>query len=490
MVLSVQNIIDYLEEYGYTVHHSISTLKANLTGCRWLYSDNFTHGILYIEPYTAPQLNRISLVTMVTYGNDILRVESSEPELLFNLVNETFQFYANWERRLLECILYQKPLNDLLTIAEEVFRAPMIIDGIEGQCYAITRNYPADIHPLWRNRLENDAESYRFIRQTAQIPRYIRLQQSTSPMFNPSIEWPWNTMYSNLFYKGHRAGFIVAYEYQHKMRPGDLHLMYVFSRIVEQHIAQYPEKYCYTMYIEYFLYSVLFRDLDNWVKLQTILNYRKWTFEDPYCVYCILAETSESEDSENEQITRLATLLRVLLSDIVCITHKNTLIILINQTISGAEQVLLEHIPQNMYCGRSMDFHNLREIRNYYQQAAAVADMSIGKHCHMLRAEDCIASQITKLLISNPYTLTLLPDELKNLAKYDKAHKAELLQTLRALVICNMNSTDTAQFLNIHRNTLLQRIHRIEKIINMSLDSFINQQGYCGLLLECNILMS
>lgn len=490
MLLSVQNIVDYLEEYGYTVHSSISTTQPNLSGCRWLYSDNFTHGILYIEPTSFFRQNRINLVTMVTYGNDILRVESAEPEALFNLINAAFLYYTNWERRLLECILYHKPLQNLIEIADEVFHAPMIIDGIEGQCYGITRNYSPDIHPLWKNRLENDAESYRFIRQTARIPRYMRLQQSSMPMFNPSVEWPWNTLYSNLFYNGHRAGFIVAYEYQHKMRPGDLHFMYIFARIVEQHIAQYPEKYCYTLYIEYFLFSVLFRDLDNWKKLQTILNYRNWSFEDPYYVYCILPGEQDTPEDELNQITELANLLRVCCSDTVCITYESSLIILVNRKMPDSEQLLLSHLPENLYCGQSMPFRNLRLIRDFYLQASAVAQMSKAQKKHLLKAETCISRHITDQLLRNLHAMALIPEELLLLSKYDKAHKAELLSTLRALVICNMNSTDTAQYLNIHRNTLLQRIHRIEKIIQSPLNTFVDQQSYCGILLECNMLLN
>lgn len=488
MVLSVQNIVDYLEENGYVVHYSISTEKANLSKCRWLYSDDFTYGVLYIEPEADCALGFVPLVTMVTYGNDILRVESSNPEMLFNLINDAFWFYTDWERRLLKCLLFQNSLSDLIRIGDEVFQAPMIIDGSEGQCYAITDNYPANIHPLWQKRLENDAESFKFIRQTEKIPRYKRLQYTTEPCFNPSVEWPWNTLHSNLFCNGRRAGFIVAYEYQHKMRPGDLHLMHVFARVVEQYFSRYPEKYCYTLYIEHFIFCVLFQNLNNWAKLQTILNYKKWQFHDRYCV-CTLLPCNGKEVMRQEQIDELAGGLRRALPDSVCIVHKGRILLLINQSVSADGCLLPESLPDALCCGQSMDFNDLRQISRYFRQSEAVADLCRTSGRHLLRAHECIAQWMTAVLNTEPYPQTLVLDAIKAVAHYDLIHKSSFLATFRMLLLCNFNYSDTAQVLNIHRNTLLQRIHRIEQLMGLPLDAFIQQHDNAGLLVQCNLLL-
>lgn len=490
MKLSAQNIVDALEERGYTVHSSIVTSKANLTGCRWLYSDAFVHGILYVEPPEGSSAGLKSMITVVTYGNDILRVESSSPEELFNAIQQTFHRFNDWERRLLACILYRRPLAELVQIADEVFCAPLIVDGIDGQSYGITRNYPPEIHPTWRLRLENDAASYDFVYRTANRPFAKRLRQSFYPMFNASEVWPGMTLYSNFYYNGRRAGFIVAYEYKWKLRPGYLHYMYIFARIVEQHIAQNPEKYCYTTYLEYFLFSVLFRNLENWDKLHAVFRYTRWQYEDPYCIYCVLPSLGAGEAEIRERREAAASRYQLDRSDLVCIVYENAMILLANLHSPQTEQTILTQLPRGFCAGRSMTFHDIRQTRSFYLQAADTARMAQQENLPLLRAEQRIARRITQTLQADEFSKSLIPDPLIRLAQYDSDNHTELLPTVHALVMCNLNHTDAAEYLHLHRNTLLQRVHRIQSVLGISPENLVDHYGYCSILLGCCLLCS
>lgn len=59
---------------------------------------------------------------------------------------------------------------------------------------------------------------------------------------------------------------------------------------------------------------------------------------------------------------------------------------------------------------------------------------------------------------------------LKPLLDYDKAHDACLYETLCTFLKCRCNKVQTAKELFLHRNTLLGRLEKIEKLIHLSLE--------------------
>ena len=492
MRLSVQNVVDWLEERGYAVHSSITTTQANLTACRWLYSDDFCHGVLYVEPPEDGPSVRESLVTVVTYGNDILRVETDKPEELFNTINAVFYTMADWERRLLACILYRRPLQDLVDVADELFQAPMIVDGIDGQSYGITRNYSVEIHETWRMRVENDAESYDFVYRNKGRAFSNRLERSFFPEFNESEVWPGNTMFSNLFYGGQRVGFIVLYEYQHKMRPGDLYYLYIFARIVEKHIAQYPEKYCYTSYLEFFFFSTLYQKEKNWDKLEIVFRYNHWRYTDPYRIYYLLPhDLSEEMEGENGELAeRLSRSLRLRCPEAVCIPYQGTVTVLVNQRdVQTAKRYEEQILHPEMHRGKSMLFQNIRFCRNFHLQAIDAARAAQERNLPGLDAQQGIPRRITRELQHSSYAMSYIPLSLRRLSQFDEAKKSELTQTLRAAVLCNLNSTDAAHLLGLHRNTLLQRLKKIDNIMGETVECLVEKHGIFGVLLYCNLLI-
>ena len=61
-------------------------------------------------------------------------------------------------------------------------------------------------------------------------------------------------------------------------------------------------------------------------------------------------------------------------------------------------------------------------------------------------------------------------DTVGELLAYDERNGAELMATLDAYFAANGSPTDTAQRLNVHRNTVLYRLRRIEEIGRLRLE--------------------
>ncbi len=61
---------------------------------------------------------------------------------------------------------------------------------------------------------------------------------------------------------------------------------------------------------------------------------------------------------------------------------------------------------------------------------------------------------------------------VKPLVDFDKEHHSDLVQTLFIYYQCNFNASIAAKKLFIHRNTFLNRIHKIENILHLHTDNF------------------
>ena len=56
--------------------------------------------------------------------------------------------------------------------------------------------------------------------------------------------------------------------------------------------------------------------------------------------------------------------------------------------------------------------------------------------------------------------------------RYDEEHGSDLLLTLRTFVECRYNATLASERLFVARSTLLNRLERIEQLVEVDLDDF------------------
>lgn len=79
----------------------------------------------------------------------------------------------------------------------------------------------------------------------------------------------------------------------------------------------------------------------------------------------------------------------------------------------------------------------------------------------------------------------LCNNELVGLLLYDKKHNTDLVKILQAYLIHERNTTEAAKALFIHRNTMLNKIHKIEEVIDSSLDDPMLRER---LLFSCRVI--
>lgn len=359
-------------------------------------------------------------------------------------------------------------------IGDEVFQAPTIICGTDGQTYAITSGYSPDISPVWRARLENDAISFDTIQQYNNQTYFRKLRRAGAyPTLNDSPIWNGRTLNSNLYYRGQRKGFIVAYQYKRIFRPGDTHYMNIFSRLVEQYLATDPGRYFSLTYLEHFLYNIILGKPVDFRKLDIIFRYNGWKPTDCFYILCVIPQDRHS--AEDVMLEKLQNYVSNRGNHLCSLVAKDMLVILVNQTLYDGEKNLVPDLLKKaslpVRICQSLNFYDIRGFHDYYEQTADAVFSASRQNQQLISVADLIAPWIKEVLKQNPFAASFIHPSIDKLGRYDKEHSTCLLHTLKVYLLCGRNSTDTAQSLNIHRNTLLHRLNKIKTITNIDVSA-------------------
>ncbi|BCN29795.1 PucR family transcriptional regulator [Anaeromicropila herbilytica] len=135
--------------------------------------------------------------------------------------------------------------------------------------------------------------------------------------------------------------------------------------------------------------------------------------------------------------------------------------------------------------GVSTIFYDLLELRTYKYQASRVLELNTSSNSETYIYEDYILTDIFSYAKNGLKVYNYENSILKELIKYDALNKTEYYQTLRIYIQNFCDSNDTINMLNIHRNTLLYRLQKIEEITSINL----KDKKLCTKLL-CDIYMS
>lgn len=126
--------------------------------------------------------------------------------------------------------------------------------------------------------------------------------------------------------------------------------------------------------------------------------------------------------------------------------------------------------------GVSNAFEKLVDIRTYHQQARSAIEYgglvshAIDDH-GLYHYRDYAYVQMLAVTARGHDLLTFCHPALRKLLDYDKAHGADLMETLFEYLQCAGNTTRAAAMLNLHKNTLLYRLNRIREIMGTDLSS-------------------
>ncbi len=119
--------------------------------------------------------------------------------------------------------------------------------------------------------------------------------------------------------------------------------------------------------------------------------------------------------------------------------------------------------------GLSYPFRDAQNLLNYYEQANIALQFGGGEPGKVYTCEDHAAAYIKSLLRKNLRT-DISHQALDILSAHDEKKGTDYYHTLGAYLLMNCDQTRTAEYLHIHRNSLIYRINRIQELLDIDLN--------------------
>jgi DNA-binding PucR family transcriptional regulator len=127
--------------------------------------------------------------------------------------------------------------------------------------------------------------------------------------------------------------------------------------------------------------------------------------------------------------------------------------------------------PDAIITGVSYPFGNVMLVARYYRQACAA--LYYGRYLRRaspVYAASIALEEISQLAKNNEEISVFIHSDVQKLTAYDKRNNSDLSRSLFYYLYFGCNSTDAANYLGIHRNTLKYRLAKIQELLSLNID--------------------
>ena len=124
-------------------------------------------------------------------------------------------------------------------------------------------------------------------------------------------------------------------------------------------------------------------------------------------------------------------------------------------------------MTNNFRCGVSNQFRSIRDIRGYYEQAAAVLERA--SEPGLFFYQEIMLEQMLAMIPAEKIRFLVSPD-IYRLQETQKQYSFSMVDTLKVYLECNCNLIRAAKQLCVHKNTLLYRLNHIRSVLRCDLD--------------------
>lgn len=386
-----------------------------------------------------------------------------------------------------KCIIYNTLFSDLSTIeivnvAESILNNPIFI--LDTSYHLLTRS---NLAKKENSSLEMHNGEYYLITATIKLMRKTKCIDTICSSNNSFIHHDnQNFIFCPIKTNNITTFFICILENNKKFNDEDLELTNILSKVLSVHFEK-ENKFISNSGLdeEYYLMELLKNKSDNIDHIKQRLNHINFKFKKNYIILSIPFKQYFKDYRHNFGLKEVIKNIKNILGNCIFTYYQEMLIFLVSsnddEIIKKSTYDLLDEFLRlnNLHCGVSISFNNILIINEFFYQSiyALNIDKYLGNNLNIAFFEDYIEYYLFKICSNdkdNLYKLdllTLIHPALKRLKDYDENKNTNLLETLREYLINNRNSNLTASKLNIHRSTFFYRFHKIESIMNISLNN-------------------
>lgn len=402
----------------------------------------------------------------------------NSPDFLdaFEMVQETFAKYRQWDTHLQYALNSEHPLDEMLLASLDIFGNPMFIHNTDFYILSCPRYVQG--MTVWErdSRTGHNMVPLSLIHDFKADTEYLDTLSKKAPDLFSAEQRGYRILYVNLWNGSRYEGRICVDEIQSELQKGNYLALEYLGQFIELAIKH---KSLFSLSMGNDMDRFFNEYLDGTIgDNQRILNYLyflHWKQNDRYL--CLRLET---EQRDINMLSAAATLghIETQIPSGHAFLYRHSIAVVVNlsyghssasEVISSLAILMREGL---LKMGASSEIHDFMLVPQGYIQASAALDL--GRKSDSMtwcyRFDNFLLEYLLKKGREEIPPQLLCSEKLLLLKKYDDKNKTDLYHTVKVYLELERSILQTAKELYIHRSTLFYRLDRIRKIAGIDFE--------------------
>lgn len=456
----------------------------------WSKDESVSRNLCYVIParqvredFSLPP--RTSVVIVGTVDENILRMSDVDALVIdipvkraafntwFNRISRIFHDYQHWALTLSDMLARSPSLQELAAVGESFFGNPVLVLD---RNFCLLSKYDPSLQIAW---------SFHEQTQERMLPEEMisiikaqsghQVQAEGSHTFFISDDYLAYNMQFLHMSRGNAIFTLAVPEIRAPLRRLSLSALSYFAECIHIVLCQSSFHYGHSLRFEEFVKKLLANEQIEQAVIDQYLLSMHWFNADNYL--CLVFEINRW-DRANSVFHSICMNVESSFSESFAFVYNDKIVAIINldraQLSRGAmiQNLILFLREHLLHVGISYTFFDFSTVISYFKEAEAALEMGrlYAPDLWYYRFEDYVLPYFMHYGTSQINGRHLCHPGLVQLWLYDSKNETELLITLREYLTTGLNATATAKHLFIHRNTLYQRLDKINQIIGADLN--------------------
>ena len=414
--------------------------------------------------------------------------ESNALHLLVE-VQQVFIRYNNWYDEVLSAALSGRHPQDVLNLAVKMLDNPVaIIDNSSRTLMYAGEFHGSTAGSIWESVLENGFSRYEVY--PANFRKVIREKHQQGQLLTYHSPFPnhENHISAPLLHDGILFAGLGMTDINKPFTRSEIQLAKIIADILSMSFAISGKIPHFSSEHTYYIDAILNGRAVDPLLLEQYMKRLHWKLEDHYQLLCIRFPDGRkfNQDEREPVLFRLGLLFQNSLG-----TYMNNTVILVlrnptKELISSHSSQLTSYFAgQGMSAGYSTIVHGLYNIRYAYTQAVlALQDREKSGVYYFL---DDYKNVIIESLYSLGDIRSFCHQDILNLYTQDRENGILMIQTIYTFMNCGGSIAAASKELNIHRNTLIYRLEKLENTYGIHLKDLDPDLRFY-LIITCQII--
>ena len=400
------------------------------------------------------------------HNNDMILLDTAELEEVLNCVLNALAFYTGWDNTMMNLLTSGAMLQNLMDASAEVLKNPVFILDSGQRHLAHNQNYGVgEVDELWDYLLEGGSCDMDFLISFNKFDpdRLGRkgIYTYEEPVF-PNKAWHYNFLLDGNF-----LGSATYIGLDDTVTEGMRNSFFLFCRYVDQwfqlHILEQE-----SLILDGQIRAVISDEDADSGELCRRLTLYGWKENDSLIFFKLDAPYQPFNINAH-----LCHTLNADFSNLYAVTTDLSICILCNISMVSLQETKNRLLPwlktSKYYATMGQIFSMTDSFYSHYRYVEKISAF-VGKETgNIYSGKKYVFSYILSEMQNTVVSEALHP-ALKALREYDRRHHTAFYDTLHIYLKNERNIAETARELNLHRNSLLYRLKRLEELLKENLD--------------------